>query len=298
MCIWNNWRHWGQPHPHTPLAHIKHGKNAHNQQGTTQIDHIFSGGTRHLKHTGLHLGKVLQLHGKRGRVQLQVPQRKHRLRHEGLGFFIRLHRFHPRLFAPQLGQFVQGTVQNAHQDFTGLGAFGFRNIGLNKVGHSLDAAHGFALDGLLPGKQRQCAGGRLRQLLCHLGPLGVHGIGSKLAHCLVAQRGVVQGVAQGRKTVQVAVFIGRNAQVFEGVRRGIPGAQQKHGRAVTGIKRQHVIVEFPRLAGRVAQFVGDAGTHIAQVLFGVWFVGRAQARIYGLVQGTAQVHLAHVRPRT
>jgi hypothetical protein len=50
-----------EPHPQAPLADVEHGKDAQDQQGAAQIDHVLAGGARHLEHAGLHLLEVLEL---------------------------------------------------------------------------------------------------------------------------------------------------------------------------------------------------------------------------------------------
>ena len=120
--------------------------------------------------------------------------------------------------------------------------------------------------------------------------LGVHRLAGIALHCPIAQLWCFQGSTQANETGQLAVFIGRGAQVAVGLTGRLAHAQQENRHAVTRVHRQHVVVVLTGLTGRVAQLVAHAWAHVAQ-FFGL---GGLVARTQALINGVAQIDLAHI----
>jgi hypothetical protein len=106
----------------------------------------------------------------------------------------------------------------------------------------------------------------------------------------LAQRRVVSAGAQAHEAVEAVLVVGRHAQVAEGLGLGVSRMPSRNTRCAVEVHRQHVVVELARLAGGVAQLVGDAGADVAQ-LRSVTVLWAAPRR---LSSGLAQVDLAHV----
>jgi hypothetical protein len=141
----------------------------------------------------------------------------------------------------------------------------FRHPGLEVVG---DGAQPGALAARrrVAGEQGHGLRGRRGQLLGdgRLGRIG--GLGGVAAHGSRRTSGSTSPRAQAHEAVDVALVVGRHAQVAELVGRRLAHAQQEHRHAVAHVHRQHVVVELAGLAGGVAQLVADARADVAQFL--------------------------------
>ncbi|MNV35022.1 hypothetical protein D3C71_1264580 [compost metagenome] len=280
------------PHPYASLAHVKHGKNAQNQQGATQIDNVLARGSRHLENTGLNLREVLEFKSQRRWVDLRIAEREHRLRHETLRLCALRQRRQACALAGELCHLKQRTVEDADQHLAGACALGLGHVGLHKIGHRLQPTRGLAINQAMARKQCQCTRRGLLQLHSQFGTRGVDGLRYIAAHGFVTRLRVGQRGFHAHETVHAALVVGGYPQVAKGFGGRLTHSQQKHGHAVARVDGQHVVVKLARLAGLIAQLVAHARAHIAQFLFGDCLVGRAKARLHRV----AQVHLADIHP--
>ena len=106
---------------------------------------------------------------------------------------------------------------------------------------------------------------------------------------MLTQRGVVQRVAQAQPAVDAAGLVGGDAQVAKAVLRRLAHTDQEDAAAIQR-HRGHVVLVFTRLAGAVAQAVGDGRADVVQQLVLGHLVARAQAR----GDGVHQIDLAHI----